>query len=387
MTSAPPIPGPGRTAIIVPAHNEEGVIGATLDSIAAAHDLSDVYVFCDACTDGTAEIARTFLPAANVIDHRVNIGKSRGLQYVVEHIIVPAGYDYVAVIDADTTIRPDFFRRAIPILQREGVAAVTGQVKSRRYANPFAVYRTFVYAIWQAVFKRTQSFLGSVIIASGCSTVWKVDVLDRLDFDHRMSTEDFSLTIQVHRRRLGAIRYASDAVVWTQDPFGLRAYYRQSYRWSRAFWESMRRYRVGFCWIGIRRKPLRPSLLDISALLLLALVFSYALALFVTPLLIVRPVAIDAGFLTLDTRSEYALWLGMQYTLVASLVFLVGVEARRPSMVFYSPLIIALIYLDILIATLALLDVTRSLYRRGSTETSAWRSPARQPISSRDLAS
>lgn len=382
MTSAPGTHT--RTAVIVPAHNEEQVIAATLESIAAARGPLDVFVFCDACTDATADIARKFLPASHVVESAANIGKSRGIEYMLENVVYPGGYEFVAVIDADTTLRPDFFEQSNHILSNHQVAAVTGQVKSRRYANAFAVYRMFVYAIWQALFKRFQSLVGAVVIASGCSTVWRVEALRKVTFDHRMSTEDFSLTMQVHRKRIGAIRYASSAVVWTQDPFSLRSYWHQSYRWSRAFWESVRRYRVGLCWFGVRTQPLRPSMLDISAALMLTLMFLYALALIVVPLLIVFPVSLDLRVLTLDTRAEYTLWLGMQYALICSLILLTGIEARRPWVLAYAPIILVLIYVDILISTLALLGVTRSMYRHGTSgATSAWTSPARQPVAPR----
>lgn len=377
-----------RTAVIVPAHNEEQVIAATLESIAAAHGLADVFVFCDACSDTTAAIARRFLPAGQVIESAQNIGKSRGIEYMLENVVYPGGYEFVAVIDADTTLRPDFFQQAHHALADDHVAGVTGQVKSRPYTNAFAVYRMFVYAIWQAVFKRLQSMVGGVVIASGCSTVWRVEALRKVTFDHRMYTEDFNLTMQVHRKRLGAIRYQSSAVVWTQDPFSLRSYWRQNYRWSRAFWESVRRYRVGLCWFGVWNKPLRPSMLDTSAALMLTVLFLYGIALTLVPLLVIYPVSLDLWILTLDTSAEYALWLAMQYALVCSLVLLTGIEARRPWILLYAPIILVLIYVDILISTLALLAVTRSMYRRGiSGSSSAWTSPARQPVAPRDLLS
>lgn len=372
--------------MVIAAHNEESVIGATLESVLAAHHARDVFVFCDACTDGTVEIARSVLPAGNVVDHATNIGKSRGLEYMLREFILPGGYDYIGVIDADTTVEPDFFERALSVVERPGVAGVTGQVKSRWYWNPFSAYRTFLYAVWQAFFKRIQSALGSIVIASGCSTVWRTSALAAVEWDHRMSTEDFSLTMQVHRKRLGAIRYLSSAVVWTQDPFSLRAYIRQSYRWTRAFWESVRKYRVGLKWISLRKPRLRLSLLDISTLFLLAFVLFYAAALLAGPFLIAWPVPINFQFLTVQTREVFAVWLMMQYLLIAALVLLVAVASARPLLMLFTPVIILLIYVDILISLAELVSTIRSQYRKGrKAQTSAWVSPERQAIASGDV--
>ena len=376
----------GRLAVVIAAHNEEAVIAATLESVIAAHDARDVFVFCDACTDGTAQIARRMLSAGNVVDHPTNVGKSRGLEYMLHQFILPGGYEFVSIIDADTTVEPGFFQRALEVARRPGIAGVTGQVKSRWYWNPFSAYRTFLYAVWQAVFKRIQSVLGSVVIASGCSTVWRTAALAAVEWDHRMSTEDFSLTMQVHRRRLGAIRYLPSAVVWTQDPFSLGAYIRQSYRWTRAFWESIRKYRVGVQWISLRKPRLRVSLLDISTLFLLAFVLLYAAALLAGPFLVLWPTPIDFRLFTLDTSGEFFVWLLMQYLLVGALVVLVAVAAGRPLLVLFTPAIVLLIYVDVLVSLLALLSTIRSQYPRGrKAQTSAWVSPERQAVRSGDL--
>ena len=373
-------------AVVIAAHNEEAVIAATLESVIAAHDARNVFVFCDACTDRTVQIARSMLPTGNVVDHPTNVGKSRGLEYMLRQFILPGGYEFVSVIDADTTVEPDFFQRALEVARRPGVAGVTGQVKSRWYWNPFSAYRTFLYAVWQAVFKRMQSTLGSVVIASGCSTLWRTTALAAVEWDHRMSTEDFSLTMQVHRKRLGAIRYLPSAVVWTQDPFSLGAYIRQSYRWTRAFWESIRKYRVGLKWVSLRKPRLRVSVLDISTLFLLAFVLLYAAALLAGPFLVLWPRTIDFGLFTLDTSQEFFVWLLMQYLLVAALVVLVAVAAGRPLLVLFTPVIVLLIYVDVLVSLLALLSTIRSQYRRGGTaRNSAWVSPERQAVSSGDV--
>src|SRR5262249_23194674 len=59
-----PPPGPGRRrfAILVPAHDEEPVIGRLLRSLAALdypHDRFDVCLVADNCSDATARIARS----------------------------------------------------------------------------------------------------------------------------------------------------------------------------------------------------------------------------------------------------------------------------------------------------------------------------------------
>ena len=108
-TDTPTLYIPPRTvAMVIPAHNEAAVIAATLRSVLKVYKPQDVYVFCDGCTDDTVAICRKYLPAGNVIDHKVNVGKSRGLEYTLTNYIYPRGYKYVTIGDADTTIEPNF---------------------------------------------------------------------------------------------------------------------------------------------------------------------------------------------------------------------------------------------------------------------------------------
>ena len=57
------------TTVIVPAHNEAGSIGATLDALRPQLDDDDeLLVVCNGCTDGTADIARARAPEARVVE-------------------------------------------------------------------------------------------------------------------------------------------------------------------------------------------------------------------------------------------------------------------------------------------------------------------------------
>jgi len=99
-------PPKARFAILIPAHDEEVMIGATLASLALLDyppDLYTVHVIADNCTDRTAEIAG----AAQVRVHEridsINLGKGYALAWALARLTVdPGRYDAVIVIDADT---------------------------------------------------------------------------------------------------------------------------------------------------------------------------------------------------------------------------------------------------------------------------------------------
>ena len=77
-------PGARRFAILVPAHDEQAVIGRTLASLAALdypHDRADVWVVADNCTDATAAVAQTH--GALVLERRdpARAGKGHALAW------------------------------------------------------------------------------------------------------------------------------------------------------------------------------------------------------------------------------------------------------------------------------------------------------------------
>jgi len=374
-------------AVLIAARNEESVIEATLRSILDVYQREDVFIFCDACTDATAAIARRYLPAANVIEHSINVGKSHGLELMLARCIYPAGYTYVTFADADTTLDPQFLINTLKVLRKRDVACAVGQVRSRWYpTNVISVYRTYLYTVWQMIFKRLQSFMNAITIASGCSSTWKTRVLKELEFDHRMSTEDFSLTIQAHRKRLGKIKYVSSAVVWTQDPFSVVSFRRQLYRWNRAWWESVRHYRVGLRWFRFNKwgMPVGVSALDISTCLLTFDILRYGLAIILLPLFVLFPIELPLGFLSLNSRQAIISAILWQYGSIIILAIIVSIVLRRPRVALYSPLFIFIAYLEIFISFQSLISTARSQYRRvprqDSASPSAWVSPERRKV-------
>ncbi|WP_324649595.1 glycosyltransferase [Georgenia sp. H159] len=57
----------GTGSIIIPAHNEESVIGALLTALTAERTDAEIVVVANGCTDGTARAARTF-PGVRVLE-------------------------------------------------------------------------------------------------------------------------------------------------------------------------------------------------------------------------------------------------------------------------------------------------------------------------------
>ncbi|MGN0822281.1 MAG: glycosyltransferase family 2 protein [Candidatus Gallimonas sp.] len=107
----------GRVAYLIPAHNEESVIGKTVKDLMARQnypkELYDVYVVAHNCTDRTAQIAREAGAKVLVLDdpdpaHRMALYPVKhGIDYLIG-LEGEAAYDFVIRIDADNHVNADF---------------------------------------------------------------------------------------------------------------------------------------------------------------------------------------------------------------------------------------------------------------------------------------
>lgn len=115
-----------RFAVIVPAHNEEKVIGRVVENLLEIdypNALYDVYVIADHCSDGTARVARQ---QGAIVWERA--GGKRGKGGSLKEIMVALGfapgsspsdfpvsaaaltYDAVVIIDADNLVAPNLLQ-------------------------------------------------------------------------------------------------------------------------------------------------------------------------------------------------------------------------------------------------------------------------------------
>jgi glycosyltransferase involved in cell wall biosynthesis len=104
-------PQSSRVAVLVPAHNEELGLNATLTTVLPQLNSHDrLVVIADNCTDATPEIARK--AGAIVLERQdlTQIGKGYALDYGVRYLAADPP-DVVIVIDADCHAQPDAIAR------------------------------------------------------------------------------------------------------------------------------------------------------------------------------------------------------------------------------------------------------------------------------------
>src|SRR5258706_7834453 len=88
-----------RLALILPSHNEELILAATIQSaVAAGQALRDIYVVDDASADGTRQQALKMLPAENVLSVG-HSGKALAVRKAITYFRIEDRYVWVHIAD------------------------------------------------------------------------------------------------------------------------------------------------------------------------------------------------------------------------------------------------------------------------------------------------
>ncbi len=233
-----------RFLVLIPAHNEERVIGdiiRNLEDMDYPRELYDFFVIADNCSDRTAEVARE--AGAKVIETRKEgpdspTGKPIALRKALNTLgDYQNRYDLMMVFDADNLMdtnmfrevnsqyldkgRPDFIQCYLGAKNKEGVVAwfyYTGYTLTNRF------------------FDLAKHRLGLNCPIGGTGFAMSTAYLYKRDGWTTMSlTEDFEIQVEatLEGRR---ILWNHNTRVYDEKPTTLRAAIRQRMRWGQGQW-------------------------------------------------------------------------------------------------------------------------------------------------------
>src|ERR1700690_972543 len=278
---APPYARPpqARFDIVVPAHDEEIGIGATVESLLAVdypRDLYRVIVVADNCRDSTAK--RAAQAGASVIERNdpTKRGKGYALEHAFERILAEGLSDGVVVIDADTKVSPNLLQ-AFAARLRAGACAAQAEYG---VANRTASWRTRLMHIALTLFhdvrSRARERLGVSAGLRGNGMLFATSLLRAIPHDAFSIVEDVEYGIKLglagHR-----VHYVGEAEVLGEMVTGEGASRSQRRGWEGGRWMLARHHAARLVGVGLRRRSL--VILDLAADLLVPPLSYVALAL------------------------------------------------------------------------------------------------------------
>jgi len=208
-----------RFAILIPAHNEESAVPATLRACADLDypaAMYKVYVVADNCTDRTAKVAAA--AGATVLKRRDDErrGKGYALAWALERIL-PDRPDAVVVLDADCRLD----RHALRAFDERLCAGDAVLQASSVAANPEDSAVSYAVAVGNVLendlFYAPKSRLGLSVLLRGTGMVFRRDVLERHPWQAHSITEDMEYTLELLRAGVG-VRFLSDVRVVSDFP-------------------------------------------------------------------------------------------------------------------------------------------------------------------------
>ena len=240
--------------VLIPAHNEAGILASTLPSLQSQSRAPDrIIVVADNCTDKTVEIAKSF--DVEVFETYGNTKQKGGaLNQVLKSLLPGLGNnDIVMIMDADTTLDPGFIEPAVRRFTNDrAIMAIGGIFKGYPGGGILGLFQRNEYDRYEQKINRRR---GQVFVLTGTSTMFRSTALKTVAesrgtvikgiegdvYDTFSLTEDNELTLAL--KTLGALMESPrECVVHTELMPTWRYLWKQRMRWQRGAIENIGTY-------------------------------------------------------------------------------------------------------------------------------------------------
>ncbi|RLI18514.1 glycosyltransferase family 2 protein [Candidatus Bathyarchaeota archaeon] len=231
-------------SILVPAHNEENVIGRLLDRLTELtypEDKTQIIVIDDASTDSTGEITEKYAKKFNHIKvlHRNKKEGGRGKAAALNAGLKHATGEIILCFDADYYPQRDIVEKLTREFIDPKVGAVQGRVtvlnEPQNIVTRFvALERIGGYRVDQ----KARDYLGLIPQFGGTVGGFRRSLLESLGgWDEFILAEDTDLTFQVYLAGY-KVRYVEDAECYEEAVENWRDYWKQRYRWAKGHMQT-----------------------------------------------------------------------------------------------------------------------------------------------------
>lgn len=274
-TDSDELPYYPKVTVLVPAHNEERVIGNTVDAIMRSiypKDKLEVIVINDSSTDRTGEVLKEKAkryPNLKILEIKPPLG-AKGKANALNQGLKLASGEFIVVYDADNT--PE--RRAIINLVRyiindPNLGAVVGKFRTRnRDRSILTRFINIETLSFQWLVQASRNYLWGLATIPGTNFIIRRELLEKIGgWEINSLTEDTELTIRIYQSGY-RILWIPHAVTWEQEPEKLGIWFKQRTRWARGNLAVIFTYLKNF--FSLRDKKIMFDILYFAYIYLLA---------------------------------------------------------------------------------------------------------------------
>ncbi len=323
-----------RFALLIPAHNEEAVLGtlfASLHQLNYPGALMDIHVVADNCTDTTAAIARQANAFVHERQNDSEVGKGYALRWLLGQVEASGRqYDAYVVIDADSHVSPNFLQVMDAQLQA-GQSIIQSQYRVQNGQESWASgLRSVAFALFNHLRPLGRSALGWSSGLKGTGMCFSARIVERFGWESFSLTED--VEYHVHLVSAGLrVTYAPSAIIWSAMPTSLKQARSQQMRWERGRLHLVLRHVPHLLWGTLRTGNIA--------------LFDAAMEILVPPLSVLASLILCccAGAFLLPSHPGLRLALALLAALL--LYILIGLRLARLPLASYRSLLFAPAYI------------------------------------------
>jgi biofilm PGA synthesis N-glycosyltransferase PgaC len=312
-------------SILVPAYNEEKVIGVTVEYLG---DLNypdyEVIVINDGSTDETAEILDNLVlkhPSwLKVVHLQENKGKANALNM---GILISKG-QFLATIDADCLLGKEALNWfAWHLVSSSRVGAITGNPRVWNRTSLLAKIQVGEYSNIIGLIKRTQRIVGKILTVSGVIAAYrKSALLDCGFFEGDTVTEDIDITWKL-QIKFWDVRYEPRALCWILVPETFKGLWRQRVRWAQGGLQVLIKH--ANIWLDIRYRRFWPIYFEYA----LGMIWAFSFSLVTVIWLILITIEPTGQVVPIFPNPLYPKWYGAVLCLTCLVEFCVSFVIDR----------------------------------------------------------
>lgn len=250
-----------RFIILVPAYNEELLIGEVITSLHQQfypEDHYEIVVIADNCTDATAAIATAAGATALVRHDLIHRGKGQALNWAIQGPLLgwTRPWDALVIVDADSILSSDFLWFMNERLQ-QGYQAIQGYYG---VLNPSENWRTSLMSAALSVFHFLRPLgrdkLGLPCGLKGNGMCFSRVLVERFGYPATSVVEDMELALIYLQHGIG-VKFSAGAQVYAQMAATQRHADTQRSRWEGGRLELLKQWAVPLWLQGIRERNLK----------------------------------------------------------------------------------------------------------------------------------
>ncbi|MDI6821741.1 MAG: glycosyltransferase [Actinomycetota bacterium] len=218
-----------RVSILVPAYNEEKVIGNCINwLLQTTYPNYEIIVVDDGSTDGTADEVLKFAHYQVKLIRKPNGGKASALNEGIRN----SDGEILVMMDADTKFEPNTVGELVRHFKDPKIGAVSGNIKVGNRNTILTLWQSMEYIMSCNLDRRMMSILNCITVVPGPVGAFRREAIEEAGyFSSETLAEDTDMTMSI--RKLGyKICYEDHAVAWTEAPNDLSGLWKQRYRWS-----------------------------------------------------------------------------------------------------------------------------------------------------------